>query len=155
CVSVDGLGGAGNSTSDLPALSADGRVVAFQSAATNLGGGCTSGLEQVYVHDRATGTTSCVSVSSSGVPGTNTSVGPLALSADGRVVAFASSATNLGGGCATANQIYIHDRATGGTSCVSVSGGGVPGDAASQSPALSADGRLVAFVSSATNLGGG
>src|SRR5262249_46569856 len=77
------------------------------------------------------------------------------LSGDGRGVALASSATNLGGGCASGQQIYVHDRATGATSCVSVDGGGVPGNAGSDTPALSADGRFVAFASSATNLGGG
>src|SRR5262249_51166556 len=116
----------------------------------NLGGGCTSG-SQIYVHDRVTGATSCVSVSGSGVPGNETSVSP-ALSADGRFVAFASLTTNLVGECTSSIQIYVHDRATGTTSCVSVNGGGAPGTVQSDTPTLSADGRLVAFQSRAANL---
>src|SRR5262245_64930193 len=94
------------------------------------------------------------SVASDGTRANGDSFGP-ALSQDGRVVAFQSQATNLGGSCITANQIYVHDRATGATSCVSVNGSGIPGNNASASPTLSADGRLVAFASLATNLGGG
>jgi Tol biopolymer transport system component len=156
CVSrAPGGGAQGNSASADAALSADGRLVAFESLATNLAGGCTSGL-QIYVHDRATGTTTCVSrAPDGGAQGDGTSTTP-ALGADGRLVAFASSATNLGGGCASAFQIYVHDRATGTTTCVSrAPGGGAQGDGHSANPSLSADGRLVAFASFATNLGGG
>jgi Tol biopolymer transport system component len=151
CVSRDPNGTQGTANSIDPAVSADGRVVAFRSLA-NLGGGCT-GLAQIYVHDRPTGTTTCVSrVPGPGAQGNNTSNFP-ALSADGRFVAFASDATNLGGGCATAGQIYIHDRATGATTCLSRRADGVEGAAGNDfPPALSADGRLAAFHSAASNL---
>src|SRR5262249_13665717 len=105
---------------------------------------------QIYVHDQATGATTCVSVSGSGAPGNGNSVTPR-LSADGRFVVFGSSATNLGG-CASGVQVYVHDRATGAATCVSVRDSGVPGNNTSAGPTLSADGRAVAFVSSATNL---
>src|SRR5262249_10701711 len=55
-------------------------------------------------------------------------------------------------GCASGTQIFVHDRATGTTTCVSVDGSGVPGNGNSFSPALSADGQVVAFQSLATNL---
>src|SRR5262249_27545570 len=145
CVSVDSSGVPGNFNSFNPALSADGRFVAFSSNATNLGGGCATPLtSRIYVHDRATGATSCVSGDSIGVQGDGGSGFP-ALSADGRFVAFSSNATNLGGGCATDGQIYVHDRATGATSCVSVDSSGVPGNSVSAQNgplALSAGGRL-------------
>jgi Tol biopolymer transport system component len=155
CISRGATGLEGDGPSTAPALSADGRVVAFESDAANLGGGCAGGT-QVYVHDRAAGTTTCVSrATGGGPPGNNASRDP-ALSADGRLVAFQSSATNLGGGCASGQQIYVHDRATGGTTCVSrASGGGLQGNSSSSDVALSADGRLVAFDSLASNLDGG
>src|SRR5262245_2214713 len=65
-VASDGTQPNGNSAT--PALSRDGRLVAFVSNATNLGGGCNSGVQQIYVHDRVTGATSCVSVNDSGTP---------------------------------------------------------------------------------------
>jgi Tol biopolymer transport system component len=92
------------------------------------------------------------SISSAGAQANQNSFSS-ALSRDGRVVAFTSSATNLRG-CATGQQIYVHDRATGTTSCVSVDGSAVPGNLGSDGPTLSADGRVVAFTSSASNLGG-
>jgi Tol biopolymer transport system component len=156
CVSrAPGGGAEGSGNSFTPALSADGRLVAFVSSAGNLGGGCSSGL-QVYVHDRATGVTACVSRAPGGGAQGNAASDGAALSADGRVVAFASQAGNLGGGCSSGLQVYVHDRATGVTTCVSrAPGGGVQGNDDSALPALSADGRLVAFASAAGNLGGG
>src|SRR5262245_7294375 len=142
-----------NGESFSPTLSRDGRVVAFGSLATNLGGGCSTPA-QVYVHDRTTGATACVSVDSSGTPGNGSSGAfGIALSPDGRLVAFTSDATNLGGGCTSGvQQIFVHDRATGATTCASVTGGGTQVNNASTTPALSGDARLVAFASFATNL---
>src|SRR5262245_30847112 len=136
--SVANDGAQANGSSFDPALSADGRFVAFVSWATNLGGGC-AGDYQIYVHDRVTGTTSCVTVRSGGVPADGPSFLP-ALSADGRIVAFQSTATNLGGGCGGGSQIYVHDRVTGATTCASVESAGSPGNGTSGGAALSADG---------------
>ena len=77
-----------------PAISADGRFVAFSSDATNLVPGDTNGTADVFVRDRQTGTTRRVSVGPGGAQGNGDSVDP-ALSADGRFVAFESDATNL------------------------------------------------------------
>ena len=83
-----------NANSFFSALSADGRYVAFDSAATNLVEGDTNDEIDVFVHDRLSGTTTRVSVASDGTQGSSFSLTP-ALSADGRYVAFASIAGNL------------------------------------------------------------
>ena len=75
-----------------------------------------------------------------------------ALSADGRFVAFATGARNLGGSLGNDWNVYVHDRRLGRTSLVSVGRGGVTQDGWSVEPSISADGRFVAFASSSTNL---
>src|SRR5439155_1466372 len=77
----------GNGFSAGPALSADGRFVAFHNTATNLVAGDTNGKTDVFVHDQQTGTTERVSVASDGTQGNGPSSGA-ALSADGGLVAF-------------------------------------------------------------------
>src|SRR5207248_11572305 len=84
--------------------------------------------------------------------GNGFSAGPV-LSADGRFVAFHSTATNLVAGDTNgATDVFVHDRQTGTTERVSVASGGTQGNASSAGPVLSADGGLVPFHSSATNL---
>ena len=134
-----------------PAISSDGRYIAFVSVATNLG--VAGGNQQIYLHDRVTGITSLISKDNNAVPGDGTSATP-AINADGRYIAFASVSTNLGtaGG---SQQIYIHDRLTGTngtTSLVSKDSGATAGNGNSSAPSVSGDGRYVAFVSLATNI---
>src|SRR5437773_638062 len=151
-VSVASDGTEGNAASAGATLSADGRFVAFHSAATNLVAGDTNGTNDVFVHDRQTGITERVSVASDGTQGNKASSYP-ALSADGRFVAFDSDATNLVAGDTNGTtDVFVHDRQTGTTERVSGASDGTQGNDASAGPALSADGRLVAFHSSATNL---
>ena len=151
-VSVSSGGAQGNGYSFDPAISADGRFVAFASDATNLVPGDTNSTADVFVRDRQTGTTRRVSVSSGGAQGNDVSSDP-AISADGRFVAFKSDATNLvPGDTNDSDDIFVHDRQTGTTRRVSVSSGGAQGNGDSLSPAISADGRFVAFESCATNL---
>ena len=156
-VSVASDGTQGNNASSYPALSADGRFVAFDSDATDLVAGDTNGTTDVFVHDRQTGTTERVSVASGGGTQGNGNSGGFfafpALSADGRFVAFQSDATNLVAGDTNgATDVFVHDRQTGTTERVSVSSGGTEGNGFSAAPALSADGRFVAFHNTATNL---
>jgi Tol biopolymer transport system component len=100
----------------------------------------------------AIGTTTRVSVASDGTQGNSGSAWS-AISADGRYVAFDSSATNLVPGDTNGVlDVFIHDRQTGQTSRVSVASDGTQGNGASHLPAISADGRYVAFTSFATNL---
>ena len=157
-VSVASDGTEGNASSGLigfaapPALSADGRFVAFRSAATNLVAGDTNGATDVFVHDRQGGTTERVSVASDGTESNAASLSS-ALSEDGRFVAFHSAATNLVAGDTNgATDVFVHDRQTGTTERVSVASDETQGDSASTYPALSGDGRFVAFDSAATNL---
>src|SRR5437660_5099931 len=157
-VSVASDGTEGNDVSLGSALSADGRFVAFDSAATDLVAGDTNLVSDVFVHDRQTGTTERVSVASDGAQGNGSSgllsfAFPPGLSADGRFVAFVSFATNLVAGDTNgATDVFVHDRQTGTTERVSVASDGTQGNAASAGFALSADGRFVAFHSTATNL---
>jgi Tol biopolymer transport system component len=158
-ISVATDGTQANGDSDLAALSADGRYVAFASMATNLVAGDTNGVQDVFVHDRQTGQTTRVSVSSSGTQGDRASafvkVKP-AISADGRYVAFMSSATNLvPSDTNNENDIFVHERLAGQTTRVSVSSTGVEADRTCSDPVLSADGRFVSFTTSASNLDGG
>ena len=154
-VSVATGGGQANSTSYDPAISADGRFVAFYSYATNLVSGDTNGATDVFVHDRQTGTTERVSVATGGGQATGSSYIP-AISADGRFVAFYSLAPDLVSGDTNGKtDVFVHDRQTGTTERVSVATGGTEADGSSYNPAISADGRFVAFHSGATNLVGG
>ncbi len=151
-VSVDSAGNQANGFSTWLAISADGRFVAFVSAATNLVPGDTNGQSDVFVHDRQTGITQRVSVDSAGNQADGGNDAP-AISADGRFVAFVSAATNLVPDDSNGqSDIFIHDRESGITERVSVDGGGSQADGSSAAPAISADGRFVAFVSAASNL---
>ena len=151
-VSVSGSGAEGNSHSFAPALSADGRLVAFHSHASNLVAADQNAVDDVFVRDRQTGTTARVSTAAGGGD-TNGGSYSAALSADGRLVVFLSDASNVVAGDANgARDVFVHDRATGATSRVSISTSGTEGDLASTAAAISADGRFVAFASFATNL---
>ena len=141
-----------NGGSYFPALSADGRFVAFLSDASNLVAGDTNGQRDVFVHDRANSTTSRVSVSTGGEEANLTSTG-VALSGDGRFVAFASFATNLvANDLNEVSDIFVRDRVAGTTTRVNLYPGGVEADGNSMRPSISADGSLVAFDSDAFNL---
>ena len=147
-----------NSWSADPAVSADGRYVAFTSNASNLVPGDTNKLPDVFVRDVQTGKTTRVSVTSAGKQGvgkldSNGSNAPV-LSPDGRYVAFHSDMTNLvPGDTNKVFDIFVHDRVTGKTQRVSVSSSGQQADQESLSGAsFSADDRFLAFTSLATNL---
>ena len=134
-VSVDSTGnqaeGADYSVTYIPSISADGRFVAFTSAAINLVPGDTNGVADVFVHDRLTGTTERVSVDSAGTQGNGNSSEP-SISADGRFVAFSSDATNLVPGDTNgARDVFVHDRLTGTTERVSVDSTGAEGNSSS------------------------
>lgn len=144
-----------NGSSAKPAISSDGRWVAFESGASNLAPGDTSFYSDVFVHDRQTGTTTRVS----DAPGGNTAIGDsqnAAISANGRWVAFDSYSGDLvPGDTNSAYDVFVHDRQTGTTTRVSVGPGGAQttGNGFSESfPSISADGRWVAFASRAINL---
>ncbi len=131
-----------------PSLSDDGRYVAFWSYAGNLADGVSNG--SVYVRDRLLGTTTHVCVSSNGVVANSSCMGPV-MSGNGRYVAFFSGASNLGG-AGWGTSIYVHDLVTHVTEPVSVPFQDPMPDSYSVYPAISDDGRHVAFASYASNL---
>jgi Tol biopolymer transport system component len=151
-VSVSTAGAQGNNLSFEAWISADGRFVAFQSSATNLVAGDTNASPDVFVRDLVTGTIERVSVATGGAQGNSSGVAP-SISADGRFVAFAGYSSNfVAGDTNGVADIFVRDRQTGTTECVSVSTGGALGDGESNLPSISADGRFIAFESYATNL---
>jgi len=156
-VSVSTRGRQGNDDSNDQAISASGRFVTFESDATNLVRDDANGYGDVFVHDRETGKTTMVSVSSSGEQA-NASAGALApgaISADGSRIVFSSEATNLvSGDTNDAQDVFVHDRGTGTTRRVSVNSQGQQGDDRSFLGSISGNGRFVAFFSPATNFVG-
>jgi Tol biopolymer transport system component len=151
-VSVDSSGAESNGSSDYAAISADGTTVAFVTAASNLFAGAPTATWQIVVHDRVTGVTECASVSTAGAVANGNSFDP-ALSSDGKLVAFESLATNLVDGDSNAYfDVFLRDRVHGTTERVNIASSGKPQDGGSYAPALSANGRFVAFVSDASNL---
>ena len=135
-----------------PAISADGRFVAFVSLASNLVSDDTNGEYDVFVHDRETGVTERVNVSSSGGQAGRGGDSP-SLSADGRFVAFRSRAGNLVEDDRNgAQDVFVRDLQTGVTERVSTSSSGQEGTKSSAEPSISADGRFVGFKSAAPNL---
>ncbi len=154
CVSVNSAGNQASQDSHAPAVSSNGQFVAFDSAATDLQGGrCDNGATQVYLRDRVAGTTTCVSVNSSGNQGNGNSV-DAAISSNGQWIAFNSIATDLQASrCDNGfSQVYVRDVAGGKTTCVSVHNNGTQGNGDSFAASISGDGQLVVFQSMATNL---
>ena len=154
-VSVDSSGAEANGKSGLYGLSisGDGRFVAFVSEATNLSPGDMNGKLDVFVRDRQLGLTECASVDPNGATGNGDSGSyGFAISADGRYVAFASSASNLVAGDTPALDVFVQDRQLGLTEIVSVNTTGGSANGQSYHPSISSDGHYVAFVSTASNL---
>ena len=154
-VSIGPGGAQGDEDSFVPAISADGRFVAFASAAANLVRGDANGTSDVFVRDRDQGTTRRVSLGPAGVEGDNASGtgGTVAISWDGRFVAFASFASNLVlSDTNGVEDVFVRDRQLGMTELASLNSDELQADAFSIEPAISANGRVVAFVSGAANL---
>lgn len=151
-VSVDSAGYQSNHESFAASISASGRYVAFQSAASNLVADDTNGEVDIFVHDRKTGATERVSLDSYGNQTEGSSFLP-DISANGRYVTFHSLAANLvPDDTNDALDVFVHDRWTGTTERVSRDSAGNQGDDESGFPTISANGRYVAFHSLATNL---
>lgn len=173
-ISINARGGAANGPSFAPAISSDGRYVAFYSNAKNLVGASAAG--NIFLRDTCRGAANCtpltrsVDLASNGSAPNGAASDQLALSADGRFVAFASYATNLVPGAASAEpadashafaNIYLRDLCTGEnapagctphTELISQGADMQPADNSSIAPQLSADGRFISFTSWASNL---
>ena len=145
-------GAAGNGQSLDPAISADGRYVAFWSLASDLVPNDNNGNVDVFLRDDLTGTVELISVSTTGESGNGPSIQP-SISADGRYVCFNSGTTNLVSPPSSGLfLIFVRDRLAGTTEVVSVSSGGAPANNTTEFGNISADGRFVAFASYADNL---
>ena len=153
-VSVATGGGQANAGSGLaswrPAISADGNLVAFDSNATNLAPGATSGQDNIYLRSRSGSAIQLISATSSGGEANGPSSQP-DLSGDGRYVAFHTAATNLVPGGIAAG-VVVFDRVSGTVTPVSVAG---KKGADGQDPSISDDGRYVAFESADSDLASG
>jgi len=152
-ISVGAAGAEANGRSGGPALGANGKVIAFESEATNLVAGDANKVADVFVRDRASGETTRVSVPFGGGEADRASLGA-AISSDGRFVAFVSDATNLvPDDKNTFRDIFLRDRALGRTTRVNLA---IDGASSSNGPAtgatISANGMAVAFESGASNL---
>ena len=135
-----------------PAISADGRVVAYDSDAWLLIWGDTNEARDIFVYDRQNGLTTRVSVDDGGTQANGASLRP-SITADGRFVAFYSEASTLVGGDSNgASDVFIHDRRSGATTRVSVGNGGTQASGDSVRPAVSGTGAVVAFESDAVSL---
>ncbi len=151
-INVDSAGNQANDRSYQPTISSDGRYVAYGSWATNLVAGDSNQYADVFVYDRVTKTTVLASVSSAGLQCNSTAFSP-SLSADGRFVAFGSGADNLvAGDTSIFTDVFVRDMVAGTTVVVSVNSAGELGNSNSESPAISADGKVLAFYSYANNL---
>ncbi len=172
-VSVSSTGDQGDADSGRPAISSDGRYVAFYSDASNFADGDTTifdatdcptctGRRDVFIHDRdpdangtfdeGNGTTTRVSVSTAGQAGNDDSTRPT-ISNDGRYVGYNSDATNLIASDTNAERdVFVHDVLQRTTVRASQDADGTGGNDKSDRPALSGDGRFIAFYSDATNL---
>lgn len=151
-VSVDSQSVAANWYSGASVVSRDGRTVVFESFAWNLTKQDRNDDHDLFVHDRASDETTCVSLTPGGIPGNGQSQGP-SLSGDARLVAFTSTASDLVGSDTNGkSDVFVHDRSSGVTTLVSLGIGGVPANGDAFAASISGDGRHVAFSSAASNL---
>lgn len=142
--------GSGNSDSTDPGINSDGRIIAFESFASNLGENDTNGVRDVYVRNTQTRETKLVSINQAGDNGGNCDSRRPIVSADGRYVAFNSCSSNLTANQITTTSVYVRDLQTNQTRVVSTDTNGNPvnGDIA----AISADGRYIAYQSRDRNI---
>jgi len=159
-VSVDSSEIQGNNYGRDFSISADGRFVAFDSLSSNLVPGDSGASFDVFVRDRLLGATTIASVNSDNVQCDEWSYQP-SISADGRYVAFHSSASNLADDNDDGtydddtngyNDVFLRDLQTGETTRESLSSDNVQGTNGAWEASISADGRYVAFTSNSINL---
>lgn len=150
-VSVADDGSPGNHASTWPSISDDGRFAVFSSFADSLVSGDHNANWDVFLRDRASGTTRRISADAAGGDANGGSDGG-EISADGRFVVFTSYATDLVASDTNAtSDVFLHELATGVTTLLSRTST-AQGNGVSYHPSISADGSLVVFVSAASNL---
>jgi Tol biopolymer transport system component len=140
-----------------PSLSADGRLVAFESRDTSLVANDRNHAYDVFLRDLRTSMVELVSVQHPSLPcwsANDASAGSISVSADGSRVAFASDADNLVANDTNGwRDVFVHDLSTGTNLLVSADASNqTSGNGFSSEPVISADGDWVAFSSRASNL---
>ena len=153
-ISVASDGTEANGGSDQPSITEDGRFIAFVSDADNLVPEDDNLATDVFVYDTQSGTIERVNVSDDGSEASRFSVSSRpAISDDGDLIVFASDADNLVPDDSNGVQdVFLYHRQTQSITRLSESSGGEVGNSISEAPALSGDGRFVAFESVSTNL---
>ena len=153
------LSGGGDSTQ--PILSEDGRLVLFASTANNLAPATNNIPLQaplytclnVYLRDRASNTTTLVSVNLTGTGGGDRDAWPAGISTNGQFALFESAAGSfVAGDTNNASDVFVRDLVNGTTILVSANTNGVGGNGDSYSSVMTPDGRYVAFTSAASDL---
>lgn len=134
-----------------PSVTADGRYVAFESAASNLVTGGTT-TNDIYKKDTSANTITLVSADTSGSAADGASSNAAISADDGRYIAFQSTATDLITGGNATSDIYRRDTTGNTTILISADTAGGAADGASSNPSITANGRYVAFQSTATDL---
>jgi Tol biopolymer transport system component len=146
----------GNDYGNAGAISSDGRFVLFESCASNLVSGDTNGGWDLFLRDRVQHTTVRVSLGDNGQQSAGNGGYPLAgtdVSDDWRYIVFSTKDSGLVGGDGNgAEDVFRFDRQTGKSTLVSVSTIGGTGNGYSLAPAMTSDGRYIAFISGASNL---
>ena len=155
-VSINLAGNGGGNGDSLPVgISPDGRYALFESVASDLVAGDSNNVSDVFVRDLVNGATWLVSVNTNGLSGNNVSRSP-AITSDGRYVAFTSKASDLVAGDTNGiADVFIRDLQGNTTTLASVRASPINSStmpSSSETPAITPDGRYVAFFSTATNL---
>ena len=133
---------AANGVSEYPSLSADGTWIAYQSMATNLTSNGSTGHLRIFLQNLTTGARACIT------PTANDHCYCAKISANGRFVAYVSAATNLvAGDTNNADDIFVYDRISGRTECVSQTDIHGQSMGFCSNPDISGDGRYVVYCS--------
>lgn len=152
--SVNTLEREGNGQAMTAAITPDGRYVAFASLATNMVRNDTNGTADVFLRDRTLGTTERVSLTFAGQEISGGALGfipAVAISADAMLTVFVTDCPNVVPNDTNGNDdVFVRNRISRTTSCVSLDMNGVPGKGGYAS--ISSSGRYVAFYSGGTNM---
>jgi hypothetical protein len=150
-VSVNPNGVSGDGISTDPVISADGRYVAFTSAADDLVAGDTNRAQDVFIRDLQNGATILVSISTDGIhTGNGDSFSPQ-VSTDGRYVLFHSKASNIAAGSFGGENLFFRDLQTGTTYVLTYATAGGIGV---YSAAMTPDSHFIAFIGTAAGTSG-
>lgn len=151
-VSLSNGGAQLNGDSYTGSISANGRYVTFASTSSNAVVGDTNGVQDLFMRDTVMATTVRVSVGTGGVQGTTAVSAASSVSDDGRYVAFSTATSFDAADTNGVSDIYLRDTVADTTTLLSVTGGGVAGNGASSTPAMTGDARYIVYQSAASDL---